>query len=91
MTKTNFIIWLSVFVVILLFFNFSKLIDKPQPTIDYNIMTAGQLLDVKIGLDEEAEVLNLKITEVVKIYETKRAKKKGTTPIEQVNKELGLE
>jgi len=54
-------------------------------------MTAGQLLDVKIGLDEEAEVLNLKITEVVKIYETKRAKKKGTTPIEQVNKELGLE
>jgi len=54
-------------------------------------MTAGQLLDVKIGLDEEAEVLNLKITEVVKIYETKRAKKKETTPIEKLNNELGLE
>jgi hypothetical protein len=52
MNKTNFIIGLIVLILILLFMNFS-VFGKNNTNLDYDEMTAGQVLDVKIKLDNE--------------------------------------
>lgn len=71
MKKTNFIIGLSVLVVILLFMNFAKINDSSIPD-DYNEMTAGQLLDVKIDYDTKIQTLKDKRQTIINLYNVKR-------------------
>lgn len=71
MNKTNFIIGLIVLILILLFMNFS-VFGKNNTNLDYDEMTAGQVLDVKIKLDNEIWVLEKQRDEVIHIYNIKR-------------------
>lgn len=88
------IIWLVVIVIlaILVF-----LPNKAHTPSNYDEMSAGQLLDVKIDYDSQIQALKDKRQIVIDKYNIKRwyvqtgvVEDNGSDPIEQVNDQLGL-
>lgn len=86
-------------IIVLWFISLSQWLWKNHRPSNYNEMTAGQLLDVKIDYDKQIQALKDDRQEVIDIYNVKRWRvNTGTTvtwndntAIEQVNKELGLQ
>ncbi len=91
-------IWVSILAFVLLIILFiPRTVAKPT---SYQSMTAGQLLDVKLGFDSKIGTLESWRDEVLKLYYEKRWLPTGDLqpvqpvpkdPIEQVNESLGLE
>lgn len=83
------IIWLSVIVIL---FVLVVIPHKQHTPTNYDEMTAGQLLDVKIDYDNQIQALKDDRQIVIDKYNVKRGyvQTGEQTPIEQVNDELGL-